>query len=100
MSKKIFFIILIFLAQTLFAQMQDWESITNMNDVRDIAILGDEIWAVSDGGAFSYNKSTQEIQKWTNTNGLKSVNLQAVTIDNHGNIILGSKDGFIQVYNF
>jgi len=99
MSKNLLFIILISMSQVLFAQFQDWESITNMNDIQDITIIDNSIWAVSNGGAYTYNISTQEIQKWTNINGLKSVTLKAIEKDNHANIVFGSKDGFIQVYN-
>jgi two-component system sensor histidine kinase ChiS len=99
MHKTFFLVSLIFLTQNLFAQFHDWESITNMNDVKDIAIFGNEIWAVSDGGAFTYNKLTEAIQKWTNIDGLKSVNLKSVSVDKHGNIIFGSKEGFVQTYN-
>ncbi len=70
-----------------------------MNNVKSIAIIDDAIWAATDGGAFIYNRSTSEVQKWTNTNGLKSVNIQAITVDASGNIITGSKEGDLQVYN-
>jgi ligand-binding sensor domain-containing protein len=99
MSKNFFLFILILLSQNLSAQFQDWETITNMNNVKSIAIIDDAIWAATDGGAFIYNRATSEVQKWTNTNGLKSVNIQAITVDASGNIITGSKEGDLQVYD-
>ncbi|NOG47935.1 MAG: hypothetical protein HND50_22050 [Calditrichaeota bacterium] len=92
------FLFLLFIINQTLAQFQDWESITNMNDITDTAILNNTVWAVSNGGAFSYNIQTTEIRKWTNTNGLQSIKLQSVVVDKHEHVIFGGKDGFIQDY--
>ena len=75
---KLFTVFLTFLVSIGFTQNPDWQTITNINDVNDIAIHDSKIWAVSDGGAFIYNPSDESLERITNINGLKSVSLSAV----------------------
>ncbi|MCB0284267.1 MAG: hypothetical protein KDF60_16895 [Calditrichaeota bacterium] len=79
-------------------QTTDWETITNFNNVRDIAFEGENIWAVSDGGAFSYNLNDKTIRKFTNVNALSSVDLASVEIDERRNLVFGASNGALQVY--
>jgi len=81
------------------AQYPDWQAITGMNGVKDVATFGQTLWAVSDGGAFSYNIETGQITRYTTVDGLRSVNLLSVAIDNRNNVLTGSDDGYIQVFN-
>ena len=84
----------------LFAQgVTDWESITNYNDVQGITVSQHGVWAVSDGGLFRYDLQDSSVRKFNNLQGLRSLNLTAVTHDDRGQIIVGGEQGIIQVYD-
>lgn len=99
MNKLSFLLFFLFCVNIGLTQNFDWQTITNMNDIRDLTIYNNKIWAVSEGGAFIYDPSNESIEKITNINGLKSIDLQAVAADTRGNIILGSTVGDLQSYN-
>lgn len=77
----------------------DWQTITTMNDVTDLVIGQDKVWFSSTGGIFSYNKSTGKTERFTNIEGLQSINLDAIELDTHGNVIAGGYKGIIEIYN-
>ncbi len=81
------------------AQYPDWQAITGMNSVKDVVFDGSALWAVSDGGVFSYNPLSKQTTRYTTVDGLRSVNLLTVAVDNHSNVLTGSADGFLQAYN-
>ncbi|NOX88335.1 MAG: hypothetical protein GXO77_04855 [Calditrichaeota bacterium] len=98
MTKSLFTLFLT--AAVLFAQgSHDWESVTNMNDVRDIAIRENILWAVSDGGMFRYDLQNDSFEKFTNIEGLRAIDLNAVAIDDIGQVIVGGSEGIIQIYD-
>lgn len=96
--RSLFFLLFLFTYST-YSQYSDWQSITNMNDITDMAIYDDNIIVASDGGAYIYNIVNESIQKFTNIEGLNSVDLVAVEVDNNGNVIFASSRGNMQVYN-
>ncbi|MGD9897847.1 MAG: two-component regulator propeller domain-containing protein [Calditrichaceae bacterium] len=79
--------------------LRDWETITNMNDVRDLAIDQEIVWAATTGGVYSYGKTDNQIRRFTNVDGMYSIDMRAITLDNYGNAITGGEDGVIQIYN-
>ena len=96
---KIFFILLLS-ALSLFAQgAADWQSITNLNDVEDITISDQAVWAVSGGGMFRFDLRDSTFEKFTNLQGLRSLDLNTVAHDDQGRIIIGGEEGLIQIYD-
>ncbi len=96
---RAFFILLLNMT-FLFAQnINDWQSITDLNDVEDIAVSGNAVWAVSDGGMFRYSLQDSSFEKFTNLQGLRSLSLNAIVSDDQGRIIVGGEKGLIQIYN-
>ena len=63
MTKSILIFLTFFFINIAFTQSPDWQSITNMNDIRDIAIYNDKVWAVSEGGTFIYDPLDESIEK-------------------------------------
>lgn len=99
MIKYLATVIFTLIFSNIFAQNMDWQSITNMNDVQDAAVYNEQLVVVSKGGAYIYDPENESLQKFTNTEGLKSVDLVEVEVDNYGNILFGSSKGHIQQYN-
>ncbi|MEJ2055001.1 MAG: hypothetical protein P8X42_13855, partial [Calditrichaceae bacterium] len=77
----------------------DWETITDMNEVHDIAFDENLAWVATSGGIYSYNLSDSQITRYTNLDGLSSINNNTLEIDDHGYIIAGGSDGILEFYS-
>ena len=68
-----------------------------MNAVRAIAVVDGNIWAASSGGAFVYHTADNTFGVFTNSEGLSSNDLTAVTVDPLGQVWVGGGDGALNV---
>lgn len=86
---------------TLYAQHLSlkWTSLTAVNEIQDICISGDRIWAATSGGLRSFNQMNEHQDIWTNTEHLTSNNLRVVAPDLVGGIWIGHNNGIIQHYD-
>lgn len=97
---RIFTYILFFPLFFVFGQgIQDWETLSYMNDVKDVLYIDSQIWVATTGGAYSFNIADSSAEIYTNIDGLSSMDLSALTADKYGNIIFGASDGNISIYN-
>lgn len=78
--------------------MGRWRNFTDMKTVRAIAATTDSLWVATSGGLFLFNPSSNLFAKFTNSEGLSSNDLTAVTVDGRGRVWVGSSDGFINAY--
>jgi ligand-binding sensor domain-containing protein len=97
-------LILIFLLnpfiESLYSQgLQDWQVVTYMNDITDIVYIDQQIWAGTSGGAYRFNTADSTWQRYTNLDGLKSLEIKAVTVSAYGDILFGCQDGLINLYH-
>jgi ligand-binding sensor domain-containing protein len=100
MTKSIIFLFVLFLLTSANAQQfTNWQNHTNLKDVRDVHISGNDLWAVSSGGAFKYSITDQSIKTFVKSDGLQGISLSAITVDNYGKVWLGSSDGVLNVYD-
>lgn len=76
-----------------------WKNFTDMKVVRGVAATTDSVWVATAGGLFLYVPSSNRYVKFTNSDGLSSNDLTAVTIDGTGRVWVGSSDGFVNAYN-
>lgn len=69
-------------------------------DVRDLALGSDStLWVATSGGLFSFHFAESMYQQFTTSEGLRSVDLSAVTVDNEGTVWIGATNGFLHRYN-
>ncbi len=80
-------------------QVGTWKNYSNMSDINDAVLTSDGIWAVTTGGAFFYNFSTNTYLELNKAKGLSSNDLTSVAVDKYGQVWLGSSSGTIDVYN-
>jgi ligand-binding sensor domain-containing protein len=85
-------------AQQTPLDMGRWRNFTDMKTVRAVAATTDSIWAATSGGLFLYNPSSNLFAKFTNSEGLSSNDLTAVTVDGTGRVWAGSSDGYLNAY--
>ena len=76
-----------------------WKNYTDMKEARSVAVRDDSLWVATAGGLFLYVTADRHITKFTNSEGLSSNDLTAVTIDGSGKIWVGSSDGFLNRYD-
>ncbi len=91
--------ILFFISSNVFSQTRQWENFTNMKSVKAIAISPSTpfVFAATTGGLFSYNTSTNTFQKYTNLNGLISIDINCLTVDSQDRLWIGASDGSISI---
>jgi len=80
------------------ASDQNWRSFTNTDNVRQIAVTDDRVWAATSGGVVALTPSTGAILKLTNTDGLGGIDFNCVDLDTAGNVWLGTVDGWLTAY--
>ena len=94
------FLFLFFLFSMVSAGIyDDWETITDMNEVQDIVFDEDYAWVATTGGIYSYDLSDSQITRFTNLDGLSSIDLRVLEIDNHGYLIAGGENGILEIYS-
>ncbi len=81
------------------AQVGVWKNYTSMQDVRAVARSGNTVWAATTGGMFSWTEGSASFSRFTNAEGLKSIDLTAIGVDNNGDIWSGSSTGMLHVYS-
>ena len=78
----------------------DWRSYTAKRDIRDLAIdRNNPIWAATSGGMFSYHLTDSTFQQFTTSEGLKTIDITAITVDIEGCVWVGASTGFLHRYN-
>lgn len=94
------FIFLFFLFTIISAGIyNDWDTITDMNEVQDIVFDEDYAWVATTSGIYSYNLSDSQITRFTNLDGLSSMDVRALETDNHGQILAGGGNGILEIYS-
>lgn len=75
-----------------------WRNYTSMQEVAAVVRDGTSFWAASSGGLFRWTTSTNQFLLLTNAEGLRSIDLTAVSVDQHGDVWSGASNGTIHVY--
>ena len=83
------------------ARIGEWKALTSTLNVNRITMENSDIIATTSGGLYIYNIDNKQDMTLTTIDGLQSVNLNALSIDNLGQIWVGGSSpyGFIQIYN-
>lgn len=96
--KNKFILLILFLLLNLLPG-QDWLTITSVNGIADIALDDETIWAATKGGVFRYNTNDESQRIFTNIDGMESVLVYAVTVDDHNQVICGGEKGLLEIYD-
>ena len=80
-------------------QVTNWKNYTDMKDITDIKTTSTGLWAATTGGGFFYDNPTGSFTILNKVDGINSISLSAVAIDNEGKVWFGSSDGTISIYN-
>src|SRR5713101_5012530 len=78
----------------------EWKTYTSKREVRDLAMdQRGVIWVATSGGMFSYRIVDSSFTQFTTSEGLKTIDLTALSVDGQGNIWVGGQNGFLHNYN-
>ncbi len=77
------------------AQAGGWRTYTNTNYLSDLKVIGSQVWWGTTGGVVRYDNSDSSYTIYRNTEGLGGINVQAVEVDEEGNLWFGLVDGVL-----
>jgi ligand-binding sensor domain-containing protein len=97
---RAFSIVLVLLTVALQASagLGEWKTFTAKREVRSVVRSGALIWAATSGGLFSVDPATGATAEYTTSEGLKTIDLTAVTSDAAGDIWIGAANGILHKY--
>ena len=68
------------------ASAEEWRSLTDMRDVRDIVFVTDMIWCATGGGLVGFHPSGEYFETFTFLDGLQGTSLNRLASDSEGGI--------------
>lgn len=87
---------LLFLSiQPSLAQAGGWHTYTNTNYLNDLKVFGSQVWWGTTGGVVRYDNADSSYAIYRNTEGLGGINVQAVEVDEEGNLWFGLANGIL-----
>lgn len=78
---------------TLSVQAQKWSSYFAYNNVTQIAMTDDCVYAVSDGSLFSVDKQTEQIRTYNRLSGLHGTNITCIGYDEVSKMLIIAYEG-------
>ncbi len=97
-ASGVIILFLCFAIQELHTQDGAWQSYSDMKEIRGMVQVGETLWAATNGGVFTFNQTTGEYSRYTNVNGLHSIDMRSIAVDRAGRVIVGAGNGAINVY--
>ncbi len=75
-----------------------WSTYTNMNQVHDLFLYENQIWAGTSGGVLVLNLADYKTKRFTNADGLGGVNIQSVVMGRNGDLWFADRAGILSRY--
>ncbi len=94
------FIFSIFLFKLGSAEIGDWTTYTNKNDIQEVVLKDEALWCATAGGAVKLNTQDDSITQLSNVDGLGGNYLTSTAFDSSGNLWLGARNGTLTKYDF
>ena len=79
--------------------VHEWKTYTSKKDIRDFFSYNGFLWAASSGGIFSYNLNDSVYTEYTTSEGLRTINITALTIYKNEVIWIGGADGSLHAFH-
>jgi ligand-binding sensor domain-containing protein len=87
------------LTRTVLGATGDWTTYTNMNQVEDVILKGEELWCATTGGVAVLSTDDGAYAKLTNVEGLGGNRLYCLEIDSAGCFWFGAENGTLTKFN-
>ena len=99
--RKITTFILLFISVLTYAQIDysdNWEDFFSYNDVKDIIVSNEVLYALTDNAIFSYDFETEETEKLSAINGLSGGETSAIYYnETYEKLIIGYENGLLEI---
>jgi ligand-binding sensor domain-containing protein len=77
----------------------EWKSFTTTFKTNSLCAGKTELWIGTEGGLMSFDPDNSNFSTWTNTEGLASNKVTAITVDDNDRIWIGFNNGLIQRFD-
>lgn len=82
------------------AQIDNWTAYVSHTNVQEITQQGDEVYAITEGGMFSFHVSTGEIRTFSTIDGLSAIDPTTIYHDEVSDqVFIGFGDGMINYFS-
>lgn len=88
MRKNLFIICLLLLSLSALGKDAKWTSHFAYNNVTQIAVAPDRVYAISDGSLFSVEKQSEKIQTYDRQSGLHGTGIACISYDESSDILM------------
>jgi ligand-binding sensor domain-containing protein len=79
--------------------LQDWKTITYLNNITDMVYSHEEIWVSSTGGVYQFNTVDSSYQTYNNLDGIGELDLTSIETDSYNSVYASSRDGQINRFD-
>ena len=101
--KKYLFLLFLMFSISIFSQTDysdSWEDFYSYNNVKDFVKVDDIIYALVDNAVFTYDESTEEIEKISSIQGLTGETTSAIFYSKeYKRVVIGYQNGLVEVIN-
>jgi len=81
------------------AGVGEWKTYTAKREIRDVVRSGAMLWSATSGGLFGYDLATGRYAEFTTSEGLMTIDLTAVAVDESGSLWIGAANGILHKYS-
>jgi ligand-binding sensor domain-containing protein len=102
MTKRLLFFIALLLcngAAELSATNSDWQFLPSVHSVRELIYQDGAFWGATNSGLFRFDHQAESFQFYNTVDNLSSVDISAMVLDDRGNLILGMKNAYLDIFN-
>lgn len=93
-------ILILFAGSTeISATHSNWEILPSVHSVRELICINGDFWGATNSGLFRFDLQTESFQFFTTVEGLSSIDIAMMVLDDRGNLILGMKNAYLDVFN-
>ena len=98
MRNNRYILVFVLLFALMSSKAEEWRTYFAYNNVTQITMASDKVYALSDGSLFSVNKQTEEIQVYSHQSGLHATGISCILYDTATKqLIIGYKTGKIDL---
>ncbi|MBN2028811.1 hypothetical protein JW824_01065 [bacterium] len=94
---RLLFVIQVFFIVSL--SSKEWKTYTSMYQTTAMCMGKDVIWCGTTGGLLAFDPISRNFYSWTNTEGLASNRVTAITCSENDEIWIGFENGLIQLFD-
>ncbi len=77
----------------------EWEIIPAIHRINELIRVDNDLWGATNSGLFRFDLESGSFEVFTTAHGLSSMQIESMTLDERGNLILGMGNAYVDVFN-